>query len=41
MNEIDIDHFYIEFLEEYSCDNLEQLRKQEGETIRYHKNINM
>ena len=41
MNEIGIDNFYIELLEEYPCNNLEQLRKREGETIRQHGTINM
>ena len=34
MNEIGIDKFYIELYEEYPCDNVEQLRRREGEIIR-------
>ena len=30
MNELGIDNFYIELVEELSCENIEQLRKREG-----------
>ena len=33
MNDIGIDKFFIQLLEEYPCDNIEQLRKREGEYI--------
>ena len=41
MREIGVDHFYIELLEEYPCDNLEQLRRREGECIRSIGTLNM
>ena len=34
MKELGIENFYIELVEECSCENLEQLRKKEGEYIR-------
>ena len=34
MIELGIDKFYIELIEEYPCDNVEQLRRREGEIIR-------
>ena len=34
MNAIGVKNFYIELLEEYPCDNVEQLRRREGEMIR-------
>ena len=34
MRELGQEHFYIELIEEYQCENIEQLRKREGETIR-------
>ena len=34
MNELGIDKFYIELYEEYPCNNVEQLRRREGEIIR-------
>ena len=34
MEDIDIDNFYIELLEECPCENIEQLRKREGHFIR-------
>ena len=34
MFEIGIDNFYIELLEEYPCDNVEQLNRKEGEWTR-------
>ena len=34
MNEQGYDQFYIELIEEYQCDNVEQLRRREGEIIR-------
>ena len=34
MQEIGIEHFYIELLEECPCENKEQLRKREGQYIR-------
>ena len=39
MNELGIDKFYIELVEEYPCDNVEQLRRREGEIIREKKPI--
>ena len=37
MTDIGEDKFYIELLEEYPCENVEQLRKREGELIRQYK----
>ena len=34
VNEIGIEHFYIELIEECPCETLEQLRKREGHYIR-------
>ena len=34
MNDIGKDKFFIEFLEEYPCENIEQLRRKEGEYIK-------
>ena len=34
MREIGKQRFYIELYEEYPCENIEQLRKREGEIIR-------
>ena len=34
MTDMGVDKFYIELIEEYPCDNLEQLRKREGHYIR-------
>ena len=34
MNEIGVDSFYIELIEDYSCDNIEQLLQREGFYIR-------
>ena len=34
MKENGIENFYIELIEEYKCENVEQLRKREGEIIR-------
>ena len=34
MTDIGEDNFYIELIEEYPCENVEQLRKREGELIR-------
>ena len=34
MNDLGIDKFYIELIEEYPCENVEQLRRHEGEIIR-------
>lgn len=34
MREIGEEHFYIELVEEYPCDNIEQLHKREGHWIR-------
>ena len=34
MNENGIENFYIELVEEYKCENIEQLRKREGEITR-------
>ena len=40
MNELGIENFYIELLEEYPCENVEQLRKREGERIREFATLN-
>ena len=40
MNELGIDSFYIELIEEYPCDNVEQLRKREGHFIREISTLN-
>ena len=40
MKEIGVDNFYIELVEEYPCDNIEQLRKKEGEYIRQMGTLN-
>ena len=37
MNVLDTDKFYIELIEEYPCDNIEQLNRREGEIIRQMK----
>ena len=34
VNEIGIENFYIELIEDYPCESLEQLRKREGHYIR-------
>ena len=34
MNELGIENFYIELIENYPCENVELLRKREGELIR-------
>ena len=34
MNELGVENFYIELVEEYPCKNIEQLRAREGEWIR-------
>jgi hypothetical protein len=41
MNEIGIAKFHIELIEEYPCDNKEQLRKREGHFIRGMGTLNM
>ena len=40
MREIGDDKFYIELVEDYPCDNLEQLNKREGEWIRQIATLN-
>ena len=40
INEIGIDHFYIELVEDYPCKNKEHLNKREGELIRELATIN-
>jgi len=40
MNELGSDQFYIELIEEYPCDNLEQLRKREGKFIKKFGTLN-
>ena len=40
MNEIGIENFYIELIEEYPCENIEQLRRKEGEWIRKVSTLN-
>ena len=39
MNILGIEQFYIELIEEYHCDNVEQLRRREGELIREMKPV--
>ena len=39
-NEIGIEQFYIELVEEYACENIEQLRRREGEWIRKMATLN-
>ena len=39
MNEIGIDQFYIELIEDYHCETVEQLRRREGELIRENKPV--
>ena len=34
MNELGVDNFYIELIENFPCENVELLRKREGELIR-------
>ena len=42
MRELGKDCFYIELLEDHPCENVEQLRKREGELIRQHRpSLNM
>ena len=41
MLEIGVDKFYIELIENYPCDNIEQLRKREGEYIRQLGTLNI
>ena len=41
MNELGINNFYIELIENFPCDNIEQLRKREGEVIRQLGTLNM
>ena len=40
MNEIGVEHFYIELIEECLCENKDQLRKKEGEHIRQMGTLN-
>ena len=40
MNENGIQNFYIELEEEFKCENIEQLRKREGEIIREKGTLN-
>ena len=40
MNELGIDNFYIELIEEYPCENKEQLMAKEGEYIRKMATLN-
>ena len=40
MNDNGIHNFYIELVEEYKCENIEQLRKREGEIIREMATLN-
>ena len=41
MNELGVDKFYIELVEEYPCENSEQLAKKEGEYMRSMGTLNM
>ena len=41
MEELGVDNFYIELLEEYPCDNKEQLNAREGYYIRSMATLNM
>ena len=34
MNDLGVEHFYIELIEDFSCERVEQLRRREGELIR-------
>lgn len=38
-NEIGVEHFYIELLEDYPCKSIEQLLRKEGEWIRQHNSF--
>ena len=40
MNENGIENFYIELLEEFKCENVEQLRKQEGKFVEEQGTLN-
>ena len=40
MNEIGPEHFFIELVEEFPCDNIEQLRQREGHFIRLMATLN-
>ena len=40
MRIVGVDNFYIELVEEYPCENLEQLRKREGQFIREFGTLN-
>ena len=40
MNELGVENFYIELIEEYPCENIEQLRRKEGEWIRKMATLN-
>ena len=40
MNELGEQNFYIELIEEYPCENIEQLRRKEGEWIRKMATLN-
>ena len=40
MNEVGPEHFYIELVEEFPCDNIEQLRQREGHFIRLMGTLN-
>ena len=40
MNENGIENFYIELIEEYKCENIEQLTKREGEFIEKQGTLN-
>ena len=40
MKELGVENFYIELIEEYPCENIEQLRRKEGEWIRKMATLN-
>ena len=41
MHELGVFNFYIELIEEFPCENIEQLRKREGESIRQLGTLNI
>ena len=40
MNEMDVDNFYIELIENYPCNDVYELRAREGHFIREHGTLN-
>lgn len=41
MRELGVDHFYIELIEDYPCETIDQLRKKEGLYIREIGTLNL